>query len=131
VQVAGGNTSSGSAGTVQSGPVTAGPSVTTNGAPGPGGTTLAAAGTPAAGAGTTASPAGTTASTADTTTLGERETAAVPSDQNRVPLGVSTPDRSVLGGLPVTGLGLLLFVILGLALCATGLGIRGRARACA
>jgi hypothetical protein len=124
-QVGGGNTATRSFLTAQSGLVTAGPSVTTGGTPVSGGTTLTAAGAPAAGSQTTAPSDG------GTTAPGDRTTAEIPNDGPAAPLGGNKLDVPVVGQLPFTGLGLLLFVILGLAFCATGLGIRGRARACA
>jgi hypothetical protein len=115
-QVGGGNTATRSFLVAQSGPVTAGPSVTTGGTPVPGGTTLTAAGAPSDGG---------------TTAPGERTTAEIPNDEPAAPLGGNKLNVPVVGQLPFTGLGLLLFVILGLAFCAAGLGMRGRARACA
>jgi hypothetical protein len=108
-QVAGGNTATGSIGTVQSGPVNAGPSVVS-------GPTATAASTPASAAGK-ASP-------------GTRTTEGAPRP-NRNTLGVTKTPTAVLqtlGQLPFTGLGLLLVVVLGLALLATGLMTRARTR---
>jgi hypothetical protein len=59
-----------------------------------------------------------------TTASGERTIEAVPADEPMLPLGGNAVNTPSVGQLPYTGLTLLLFAIPGLALCATGLGIR-------
>jgi len=119
-QIGGGNTASGSTGTVQSGPVSATPSITFGGMPAPGPATVGAL--QAAGGTATTAPSAPASGTAQPAP-GKRVTTAVPSPQSpRNTFGAS--GAPLVGQLPFTGLVLLLFAALGLALMGTGLGIR-------
>ena len=114
-QVGGGNTATGSAGTVQSGPVGSGSTAT---------------------AGSTAGTASTSAGSGSTPTFaiggspGARTSEGAPRP-NRNTLGDTkqpTAGAQLLGRLPFTGQRLLMLVLLGLALLATGLATRRRMR---
>jgi hypothetical protein len=115
-QIGGGNTSTGSVGTVQSGPVGASPSVGS-------GSTATAASTPAGSGSTPTSAVGESAP-------GTRTSEGAPRP-NRNTFGVTKPlvdGLQTLGRLPFTGLRLLMIVLLGLAVLATGLATRRRTR---
>lgn len=114
-QIGGGNTSSGSVGTVQSGPAGASPSV--------------GSGSSAAGASTSAG-SGSTPTSAVGQSPGTRTSEGAPRP-NRNTFGDTkqpTGGLRMLGRLPFTGQRLLLVVLLGLALLATGLATRRRTR---
>jgi hypothetical protein len=106
-QVGGGNTATGSAGTVQSGPVAASPSL---------------------GSGSTATAASTSA--VGGSSPGTRTSEGAPRP-NRNTFGVTKAPANLvqtLGRLPFTGLRLVMVGLLGLVLVATGLAARRRAR---
>jgi hypothetical protein len=114
-QVAGGNTATGSTGTVQSGPVDLTPAVAS-------GPTATAASAPAGSASTPST------SAAGQPSPGTRTSEGAPNRNTFGATRTPTGEPRTIGQLPYTGLGLLLFVLLGLALLATGHTTRARAR---
>jgi hypothetical protein len=129
VQVGGGNTSSGSAGTVQSGPVNASPSGgESQSSPPPstletlGLTTSFTAASPGAATPAPAAPAGVPVQGNRTAEGAPRRSLLKALGQTKTPAG----NPPVLSQLPYTGLGLLLFVLLGLGLVVSGAGTRAR-----
>ena len=141
VQAGGGNTSHGSTGSAQVSSVSASPSASAGAS---GASTTASVPLTVGGAGPNSATdsIGTAQVGGGSSSTGSAPTAAVvPSPGKRTSEGAPRPNRNTfgatktptgrtrtLGQLPYTGLGLLLFVLLGLVLVATGLTTRKRAR---